>query len=114
MVGGRGELLLARTHLKGERALRSLREELVRLEATADLGREAEPVEAAGGEHDGIQPALDALAQARVDVAAQRLNRERGLEREQLRAPPHRGSADPHPRPQLSRAAERVARVVAL
>ena len=74
---------------------------------------EAEPVEAARREHDGVEPALAALAQARVDVAAQRLDRQRRLEREQLRAPAHRGRADPHPGPQLGRAAERVARVLA-
>ena len=37
-----------------------------------------------------VQAAFTALAQARVDVPAQRLDRERGLEREQLRAMPRR------------------------
>ena len=58
---------------------------------------EAEPVEAARGEDDRVEPALAALAQPRVDVAAQRLDRERRLEREQLRLPPHRRRADAHP-----------------
>ena len=53
--------------------------------AQADLVREPEPVEPAGREHDRVEPALAQLAQARVDVAAQRLDRERRLEREQLR-----------------------------
>ena len=44
------------------------------------------------------RPALAALAQPRVDVPAQRLDRERRLEREQLRAPAHRRGADPHAR----------------
>ena len=74
---------------------------------------EAEPVEPARGEDDRVEPALAALAQARVDVAAQRLDRERRLEREQLRAPAHRGGADAHPGPELGRAAERVARILA-
>ena len=45
--------------------------------------------------------------------AAQRLDRERRIEREQLRLPPHRRRSDPHSRPQLGRAAKRVPRVVA-
>jgi hypothetical protein len=80
----------------------------------ADLGAEAEAVEAARGEHDRVEPALAALAQARVDVSAQRLDRERRLEREQLRLPPCGRGADAHARPDLGRAAERVARIVAL
>ena len=79
----------------------------------ADLAGEAEPVEPAGGEHDRVEPALAALAQPRVDVPAQRLDRQLRLEREQLCAPPHRRGADPHPGPQLGGAAERVAGILA-
>src|SRR5437870_72104 len=60
-----------------------------------------------------VEPALAALAQPRVDVPAQRLDRERRLEREKLCAPPHRRRPNPHPGPDLVRAAERVARVFA-
>ena len=45
-------------------------------------------------------------------LPAQRLDRERRLEREQLCAAPGRGGADPHPRPQLRGAAERVPRIL--
>src|SRR5581483_3000452 len=81
----RDALLLPGTHLQRERALPRPGQELGGIEATADLVREAEPVEAAGREDDGVEPALGALAQARVDVAAKRLDRQRRLEREQLR-----------------------------
>ena len=80
----------------------------------ADLGGEAEPVEAARREHDRVEAALAALAQTRVDVPAKRLDRERRLEREQLCLPPRGRGADPHPRRDLRRAAERIARIVAL
>ena len=71
----RDELLLARPHLQRERALARLGQQLGRLEAAADLAGEPEPIEPARSEHDGVEPALAALAQARVDVAAQRLDR---------------------------------------
>ena len=69
---------------------------------------EPEPVEAARREHDRVEAALASFPQARVDVAAQRLDRERRIEGEQLRLPPYRSSADPHPGPKLRRAAKRV------
>ena len=114
MIGGGDELLVALAHLERERALRGLRQQLVRVEPPADLAREPEPVEPAGGEHDRVEPSLGALAQPRVDVAAQRLDRERRLEREQLRLAPRRRRADAHPRPDRVGAAQRVARIVAL
>ena len=77
-----------------------------------DLVAEPEPVEPAGREHDRVEPSLPSLAQACVDVAAQRLDRERRLEREELRLPPHRRGADPHSRPQLRGTAERVPRIL--
>ena len=83
-------------------------------EADADPVGEPEPVETAGGEHERVEAALLRLAQARVDVAAQRLDRDRRIEREQLRAAPDRGGADPHARLEPLGADERVARVVAL
>src|SRR5581483_4108675 len=111
VVGSGDEILFAGPHLQRERALRRLRQEVLRIEPMPDLAREPEPVEPARREHDRVEAALAALAQARVDVAAQRLDRERRLEREQLCAPPHRRSPDPHSRPDRGRAAERVARV---
>ena len=108
------QLLLSDAHLQRERALACLGQQLLGSEAPADLVAEPEPVEAARGKHNRVEPALDALAQARVDVAAQRLDRQLGHEREQLRAPAHRRRADAHARPQLTRAAERVTRVLAL
>jgi hypothetical protein len=78
-----------------------------------DLAAEPEAVEAAGGQHDRIEATLAALAQPRVDVAAERLDRERRLERQELGAAPHGRRPDPHPRKQLGGAAERVAWILA-
>ena len=58
-----------------------------------DLVGEPQPVEPAGREHDRVEAALAALAEPRVDVAAERLDRERGLEREQLGAPANRSAS---------------------
>src|SRR5207248_203059 len=110
---GRVELFLTGANLQGECALSGLRQQLVRVEAAPDLVPEPEPVEAAGRQHDRVQAALAALAQTRVDVAAERRDRELGLERQQLRLAADRGSPDAHPRPQLRDAAERVARILA-
>src|SRR5205085_7890630 len=74
---------------------------------------EPEPVEPARGEHDRGEPALATLAQARVDVAAQRLDREGRIARKQLRLPPNRSRPDAHARSQLRRAAKRITWVVA-
>ena len=109
----RRQVVFARAHLERERSLSRLRQELVRREPLADLGGQTETVEPAGGEHDRVEPALPALPQAGVDVAAQRLDREVRLEREQLRPPPDRGGADAHSRPQRFGAAQRVARILA-
>ena len=79
----------------------------------ADLVGEPEPVEPAGSEHDGIEPALSALPQTRVDVPPQRLDRERRLAREQLSAPAHGGGPDPHPGADPVGSTERVAWVLA-
>ena len=114
VVGVRDELLLAGTDLQRERALRRLRQHHVRLEPQADLVGEPETVEAARREDDRVEPALAALAQPRVDVAAQRLDRERGLEREQLCTPARGRRADAHLRLDRRRTAERVARIVTL
>src|SRR3954452_8978664 len=112
VVRGRDELLVAGAHLQRERALARLRQHRLWLEPMPDLAAEPEAVEPARGEHDRIEAPLAPLAQPRVDVAAQRLDGERGLEREQLRLPPHRGRADPHPGPPLPCPAERVAGVL--
>src|SRR5207302_2891240 len=112
VVGGAGEIALAFTDLQRECALPRLGDDLVRLEAVTDLGREAEPIEAAGRQHDRVEPALAALAQPGVDVPAQGLDRESRLEREQLRLAAHGGGADAHPRTDLLPAAERITRIV--
>src|SRR5213076_390042 len=87
VVDASNQVLLACAHLQRERALAGLRQELLRLKAVADLGVQAEPVKAAGRQDDRVEPSLAALAQTRIDVAAQRLDRELGLERQQLGPP---------------------------
>src|SRR5437764_11121670 len=108
------EPFFAGTHLERKRALARFGQELVRLEAVTDLGAETEAVEPAGREDDGVEAALTAFPQPRVDVPAERLDRELGLEREQLRSPSDRGGSDPHTPPKPGGAAERVARILAL
>src|SRR5688572_15381316 len=98
VVGARDTLLLAFPHLQSNCPLTGLREQLLRIETAPDLRAEAESVEPAGSEHDGVQPALAAFTQARVDVAPERLDGQRRLEREQLRAPPRRRRPDAHRR----------------
>src|SRR5215218_10712353 len=105
VVGVRNPLLFARPHLQCQCALAGLRKQLLRLEAATDLSAEPEPVEAAGGEHDGVEAALAALAQPGVDVAAERLDPQVRLEREQLRAAADGGCAYSHPRAELRGAA---------
>src|SRR5439155_10692766 len=63
----RHELLLALPHLERHGALPGLRQHLLRLEPPPDFARKAEPVEAAGREHDRVEPSLPALAQPRLD-----------------------------------------------
>ncbi len=70
------EMLLSGAHLECQRALARLREHHIRLEPCADLGAEAESVEPAGREHDGVEAALAALAQTGVDVPSKRLHGE--------------------------------------
>ena len=69
-----------------------------------DLVRQPEPVETGRGEHDRVEPPLVALAQARVDVPAQRLDRE-ASDRARGAAP----SAAPRPCRSASRAEAPVA-----
>jgi hypothetical protein len=114
VVDARNEPLVTRAHLKSHGALARLRNELVRVEAVADLGVEPEPVEPSRPEHDRVEPSLATLAQARVHVAAQRLDREARLEREELSPPAHGGRTDPHSEPQPLGPAERVPRIAAL
>src|SRR5207249_10295587 len=68
-------LLVARAHLQRERPLPRFRQELVRLEPPADLAAEPEPVEAAGCEDDRVERPLSPLAQPRLDVSTERLDR---------------------------------------
>ena len=106
-------MLVPRPHLEGQGALPRLGQHHVGLEAVADLAPEPQPVEPTRSEHDRVEAALPTLPQARVDVAPQRLDRERFVERQQLRLPSHRGCPDPHSRSQLLRTAERVPGIVA-
>jgi hypothetical protein len=108
------ELPFVGAHLQRERTLRGLRQHHVRLESQADLAGQPESIETARREHDRVEPALAALPQARVDVPAQRLDGERRLEREKLRATSRRRRADAHPRTDRVRAAQRVPRILAL
>jgi hypothetical protein len=62
----------------------------------ADLPLEPEAVEPARRQKDRVEPTLAPLAQPRVDVAPERLDRKRRLQRQQLRAPAHRRRPDPH------------------
>src|SRR5204863_9669569 len=113
LVVGRGdELLLAGADLKRERPLTRLGQQLVGLEAAADLARQPEAVETTCRQDDRVEAALAALPQPRVDVPAERLDRQLGLQREQLGAPPDRRGPDAHSRPQRPGAAERITRIL--
>ena len=81
-----------RPNLQRQRSLPGLGQQLIRLEAAADLGAEPEPVEPTRRQHDRVEAALAALAQPRVDVPAQRLDRER---RARARAAAHDGEPTP-------------------
>ena len=48
--------LLTHTDLDRESALSGLRQQLLRIEPPTDLVREAEPIESARGENDGVEP----------------------------------------------------------
>ena len=113
VVGRLDESLLAGAHLQGERALTGFGQHFARLEAQPDLRLEPEPVEPARRQHHGIETTLATLAQPGVDVAAERLDRERRLERQQLRAAANRRCPDPHSRPDRVCAAQRVPGILA-
>ena len=70
--GERSRVLVAR--LQGQESLAGLGQHLLDLDAEPDLVRKVEAIEPAGGEHDAVEPALAALAEPRVDVAAQALD----------------------------------------
>ena len=113
VVRARDELLLAGPNLERERSLTRLRKQLVRIEPVTDLTPEPESVEPAGRKHHGVEPALAALAQARVDVPPERLDREGRLERQELRPPADGRRSDPHPGTKTLGTAERVAGILA-
>ena len=114
VVGCGDEVFLTGANLQRQCALPRLGDELAGIEAAADLGSEAETVEPTGGEDDRVEAALTAFAQPCVDVPAQRFDRERRLEREQLRLAPDRRGADAHVSADLVRAAQGVPRILAL
>src|SRR5918992_386791 len=98
VLGGGDKVLLAGSYLEREGTLPSLREKLFRVETETDFVAATEAVEPCRGEHDRVEAALVPLAEAGVDVPAQRLDHELGLECQQLGPPPHRSGADAHPR----------------
>src|SRR5205085_7446609 len=112
VVTGGDELLLAGAHLQRKCSLRRLRQHRLERQPESDLAVETETVEPAGGEDEGVEPALLRLAQASLDIAAQRLDRERRLEGEQLRLPSDGGGADEHAGPNRVSSDESIARVV--
>src|SRR5207245_6472836 len=112
VIGRFDARLLTGSHLERECALPGLGHHDVRIEAEADLVGETEAVETAGREDDGVETAFPALAQTRIDVPAQGLDRERGLEGEQLCTPSDRRGADAHPRLQGVGTTERIARIL--
>jgi hypothetical protein len=114
MIGGRSELFLSGPHLQRQRPLRRLRQQLLRIEAMPDLVSEPEPLEPARGEDDRVEAAFAAFAEAGVDVAAKRLDREGRLQCEKLRSAADRRCPNAHARADRGCAAECVARVVAL
>jgi hypothetical protein len=114
MIGVGRQRFLAGPHLQRERALCGLGKHLVGLEPEADLRCEPEPVEAACRQHDRVEPTFAHLPQAGLDVASERLDAQRRLEREQLRTSPRGGGPDPHLRANRRRPDQRVARIVAL
>src|SRR5205085_7116713 len=67
VVRRRDQLLLAGPDLKRERSLTGLGQDLGRLEAVADLGRQPESLETARGQHDRVEPPLVSLPQPRID-----------------------------------------------
>ena len=64
--------LIIRATLDRERALADRRQAARRLEDLRHAIRKAEATEARVRQHDGVHDALGALAEARVDVAAER------------------------------------------
>ena len=106
-------------HLETECALTRTRQHGVGLEQRADAGREAQPLQAGGGEHDRVVLPFVELAQPRVEVAAQRLDLQVGPLRAQLHDAAQARGADARAVRQLvqrrmARGHERIARVLAL
>ena len=74
MIDAGHERLLPRADLQHDDPLAGFGRHLVRRDAKADLVGESEAVEARGCQDDGVEAELDALAEAGVDVAADRLD----------------------------------------
>src|SRR5439155_15958506 len=108
------ELLVIRPHLERKRPLTCLGDHFRRVEAVPDLVTEAQAIEPTGREDDRVEPAFAPLAETRVDVPPQRLDRERRLERKELRATPDRRRPDPQAGPQPVRAAKGIAGILSL
>ncbi len=84
------DALVTDARLDGERALADRGDEL----GQRGPGSAAEALESRAREHDRLELALLELAQPRVDIAAERHDRDVGAQREQLRAAPQAARAD--------------------
>lgn len=93
--------------LERERALSRRRGQRPQAEAEAGLAAAAEPLEAGRGEDEPVDLAAFALAQPRVDVAAELDDVEVGADGEQLRAAADARGSDPRP---LGNLGDRLAR----
>ncbi len=106
-------------HLQAQCALAGGRQHLVGLEQGTDAAFQTQALEARGREHDGVVLAFVELAQAGIEVAAQRLDVEVGAQRLQQHLPAQAGGADHGTLGQVGQAGvagrdEGIARILAL
>jgi hypothetical protein len=89
-----GQHRVVRADLEAQGALTGARQHLVDAEQAAHAGREAEALQAGGGQHDGVVAAFVELAQAGVEIAAQRFDAQVRAQAQQLRDAAQTGTAD--------------------
>ncbi len=87
------QLGLAAADLQAQRALPGRRNHLVDRKARANAVAQAQAHQAGRGQHDRVVAAFVELAQAGVEVAAQRRHAQVGTQRQQLRHPAQAGGA---------------------
>ena len=90
----RAQRMRVAAHFDAERALPGARQHPLRLEARTNALRQTETHQPGGREHDGVVAAVVELAQACIEVAAQRLHIEVRPQRDQLHDPPQARCAD--------------------